>query len=231
MLIKRVAVYAASLLLVLGMSATAQAGKYHLVGGGGQLHIGGGLPLPIQLVGKTTGGAITATGTNFPPLLIPLARAVSSPPAVLSTVTPKSLHVPAGVLSRPAGQQTLGQKDNNPALYAVGTNLGYQWPKTAATLNKTKRLGGTGPSLAVSFSPFGPGQDFIRYSNALGAKFGGPARFALTAGAPGGQIPGASVTVYALGGGTPGDPPCTHTALVTGGTMAPGPGNPASWRC
>ena len=48
--------------LFLGLG-TAQAANYSLAGGGAQLHIGGGLALPIQAAATVTGGA-------FPPLLI-----------------------------------------------------------------------------------------------------------------------------------------------------------------
>jgi hypothetical protein len=222
MSLKRVAVIAASLLFILGTAATAQAKPYRLVGGGAQIAIGGGLPLPIQIVGTTGGTAmqITATGTNFPPLLIPYVKGAIIDGTTAMTAM-QELQIPAGVIKNTNSQRTLGQYDNNPNLYAVGTNLGYSWPRVPAVLNSTAR---TGPVTTTHTTPNG---NNIRYSNALASKFGGPAQFAITGGLGTGVIPTSPVTVYALAGGAPGAPPCTHTALVTGGTMFPGPGNAA----
>jgi len=206
--LKRLAVCATAMLLGLGLATSAQAEKiFSLTGGGGQLHIGNGLALPIQ-------AAATAmmTGTVFPPLLVP----PNGVPKVLGTVTKpligptsmgkqgyqRRLSIPKGVLSRPGALVTVGVKFSNPTVFAVATNIQYTWPAApsvfstgAATgLNTVANFGGT-----------------MTYSNALGARFGGPAQFRLASGGPAGIIP-APVTVYIKINGT--TPPCTHPAFL-----------------
>jgi len=209
--------------LTLGVAGTAGAKTYSLAAGsGGQLQIGGGLPLPAQATCNAT-----CTGTVFPPLLIPVV-----PSATVSGTTAKSsaqkIVVPKGVLSKPAAFKILGQFVNNPNLYAVATNLRYTWPAAPATFSTAARTGAT-----TTVKPgLGVGQS-IRYSNVLARKFGGPAQFALSpgtpgapggAGAPGDLNPAAPVTLYAI---PPplrpiGNPPCTHAAFA--GTGGPFPG-------
>jgi hypothetical protein len=127
--------------------------------------------------------------------------------------------VPKGVLSRPAavpGPKILGQADNNPALYAVATNMKWTWPETARTFSLSRRTGNTTTTFDAG------GGRTIRYSNALGRKFGGPANFALylgAAGTPGGAGPpgdlkaNAAATLYIIAVQPTGQPPCTHTAF------------------
>lgn len=219
MALKRSCVAVLSLALALGgVAGTAQALDFSLVGGGGQLHIGNGLALPIQQ-------AATAleTGTNFPPLGIPVRPGPA--PIITGTVGKpllttgggkqgyqRRLHIPAGVLSKSGGQTTVGVKFSNVTLFAVGTNLKYTWPASPATFSTGKAVGTT------TVTGFG---GKLIYSNSLGQRFGGPANFRLAAGAvPGGQFAAHAVTIYAKITGAI-DPPCTHNASFFGG---PDPG-------
>lgn len=227
--LKRFSLCTAVLLLAFGLLAgTAQAihdpplRQFSLTGGGGQIQIGGGLPLPIQATCNAT-----CTLTNFPPLLIPAVPAATVQGTTAMAVGQK-LVVPKGVLSKPAAFKILGQFDNNPNLYAVATNLRYTWPAAPATFSTAARTGSITTVIAG-----GPGQS-IRYSNVLSRKFGGPAQFALSVGAvpgppggagPAGDLNGAvGVTLYAIPPALRpiGNPPCTHSAFAT--ALAPFPG-------
>jgi hypothetical protein len=215
MFLKRIVLVLSCLLLGLGWAVTAQAKLYSLTGGGGQFQIGGGLPLPIQLTNPT------ATGTVFPALLIP-AKAGEIIKGSTAMAHQQRLEIPAGVLSKPAAQLTLGQFGQNPSLYAVATNLGFVWPAAPAVLSVLARTG----AKTTTFGTTGGGQ--IRYSNPLAFKFGGPAQFALSPGPPAGRMPAVPVTLYGIAVPGPGNPPCVHTALTTGmGGPYPGPGSPA----
>lgn len=206
MSLKRLTLPFACLLLVLGSAGTALAAvkSYSLAGNsGGQLQIGGGLPLPIQLTSPT------ATGTMFPTLLIPPVPGAT----VMGTTTNASnqqLTVPATVLSRPAVQVTVGVFGQNPNLYAVATNLGYKWPSAAVTLNTTKR---TGAPTTTFTPPLGNGNNITYVAPGTG-KFGGPARFAISQNLGQGVMPAVAVTIYAIAVKPAGNPPCTHTALT-----------------
>jgi hypothetical protein len=199
-------------LLVLGWAVTAQSKTYSLVGGGGQLQIGGGLPLPIQATNTL------ATGPIFPTLRVPAVTG-----AVITGTTAmaaqQKLNIPASVLSKLPAQLTLGQYAQNPNLYAVATNLGFVWPAAPAVLSTGARTG----AKTTSFTTVGGGS--IIYSNPLASKFGGPAQFALAPGAPSGLVPAAGVTLYGIGVPGPGNPPCVHTALTP--TPFPVTGNAA----
>jgi hypothetical protein len=215
MFLKRLVLGISCLLLIFGLSMTAQARMYSLTGGGGQIQIGGGLPLPIQLTNPT------ATGANFPTLLIP-AKTGEVINGTTAMAHQQKLEIPAGVLSKPAAQLTLGQFSQNPTLYAVATNLGFVWPAAPAVLSVLARTG----AKTTTFSTIGGAS--ISYSNPLKYKFGGPAQFALAPGSPAGRMPAVPVTLYAIAVPGPGNPPCVHTALTTGnGGPFPGPGNPA----
>jgi hypothetical protein len=161
-----------SLLLGLGLAGTATGAitkTYSLAAGsGGQLAIGGGLPLPIQPTFNAT-----AIGTVFPPLLL-------IPPAPGATVMQtqmagrgKKLVVPTGALHKSASWKMLGQNANNPALYVVATDLEYSWPEQQATFSTAAR---TGLTTTTGTGVYGT----VTYSNALGSKFGGPAQFKFT---------------------------------------------------
>ncbi len=232
MSLKRLALLASCLLLGLLWTVTVQAREYAVSteGSGGQLHIGGGLPLPIQLV-ATTGGTMmspTAVGTNFPPLLVP-AREHQKVSGTTAMTTGQKLVIPQNVLSKPAAQLTLGQFGNNPNLYAVATNLRYRWPAAAATLSTGARTGAKTTTVATTRTTILKANK-VRYSNVLPRKFGGPAAFAFAPGPAAGLMAAVPVTIYAIAVKGPGNPPCAHTALTT--TMSPfgpfpGPGNPA----
>jgi hypothetical protein len=129
------------------------------------------------------------------------------------------LTVPTGVLSRPAQQGTVGVFAQNPALYAVATNLGFTWPAAAAVLSTGARTGAKTTSVTTANG------NRIRYSNVRASKFGGPAHFAVAHGPPGGRVPAAPVTLYGVAISPAGHPPCTHTTLTP--TPFPGPGTPA----
>lgn len=212
-------------LLALAVGGTASAKTYFIAGGGGQLAIGGGLPLPIQVApaGTTTGPTAWA-GTNFPPLLIPVV-----PGATLSATTVmasnQQLTVPAGVLSRAAAVNTLGQFGQNPNLYAVRTDLAYSWPAVPAVLNTANRLGNATTVYSTTLGGALPAASSVTYTAPPTGKFGGPAQFRITPGATVGLIPGSPVTVFAIAVKGPGNPACTHTALTP--VPFPGPGTPA----
>jgi hypothetical protein len=198
----RMILFISCALLSLGWAVTAHAKAYRLTGGGGQLQIGGGLPLPIQITNPT------ATGTVFPQLLIPANTGV--PIIITGTVTKtmqQKLKIPVNALSKVPVQNTLGQFGQNPSLYAVATNLGFVWPATAATLSTGARTGAKTTTFTTALG------NNIRYSNPLPSKFGGPARFALSAGPAAGRIPAVPVTLYGIAVPGPGNPACTHTAL------------------
>jgi hypothetical protein len=120
----------------------------------------------------------------------------------------QQLTIPPHVLSRVGQQRTLGQFGQNPNLYAVGTNLNFQWPGLQATFNTTKRTGGK----TTTFATLGGAN--IRYSNPLAKKFGGPAQFRVTPGAPSAGLLAQPVTIYGIAFKGPGNPPCIHTALT-----------------
>jgi hypothetical protein len=223
MSLKRLVLSIVTLLAVLGLSATAQAKRYSLTGGGAQLQIGGGLPLPIQVKPLTGGGMEAYGGTVFPPLLIPVRNGFPHVDQTTAMTVDQKIVVPRGSLRKFPAQTILGQFDNNPNLYAVATNLEYSWPNAPAVFSAAARTGATTTTIVV-----GPGRS-IKYSHPttpLGGKFGGPATFRLAGGVGAGLMPNSPVTIYAI---PPplrpiGNPPCTHTALTTGmgGPFPPG---------
>jgi hypothetical protein len=203
--------------LALGLLAgAAQAIDYSLVGGGGQLHIGGGLALPIQAA--IPNNTVTpSTGTVFPPLLIPVATGPA--PIVSGTVVKplidvgtkkgyqRKLRVRAGALKKTAAQATVGLKFSNLALFAAATNLTYVWPAAPATFS-------TGNAIATTVvTGFGGS---LTYSNTLGQRFGGPAQFALSPGPAAGNYANAPVTLYIKINAT--TPACTNAHPLFGGS-------------
>jgi hypothetical protein len=218
MILKRICL--AALVLSLGVAGTAQAAQYSLAAGSGaQLHIGGGLALPIQPAATPA-----VTGTVFPPLLIPPASPFVLVQGTTAMATGQQITVPAGALHKPAAQKTVGVFFSNPTLYAVATNLDYNWPTAPAVFSVNGRAGP-----AVTTIAGGAMGNRIRYSpRVVGKRFGGAGTFALAPGAAAGLHAGSPVTIYAIafaGPATPnglggGNPPCTHSAL----TPAPFPG-------
>ena len=207
---KRFALCIAFLFLGLSLASMAQAGhgkKYLLSGGGAQFQIGGGLPLPIQPVITTGAGNATVTGSVFPTLLIPPKAGV-----IINQGTPvglgAKLSVPAAAFSKPASQFTLGVFSQNPALYAVATNLNYKWPAAQAAFSAGGR-GGTASAVLTG----GLNGNTAAYTAGIN-QFGGAAGFMLSGGPPTGVLPSGPVTVFIIALGPPGFPPCVHTALT-----------------
>jgi len=206
---------------------TAQAKDFSLVAGGGQMHIGNGLALPIEAA-----ATIGQTGANFPPLALPL-QAGPPWPVVTGTVAKtvlltgvggkqgyqQKLVVPAGVLSKPTGQTTVGVKFSNPTLFAVGTNLKWDWPAAAATFSTGKAAGGGGTGAHTITGHGGS----MTYSNALGKRFGGPAHFLIGAGTPSGDFLNAPVTIWLKVNAA--TPACTNSHPLFGGPVVPNPPN------
>jgi hypothetical protein len=211
MQLKRLAVCIAASFLVstFGLATGAQAVKrFSVTGGGGQLHIGNGLALPIQAAVPN----FPATPTMFPTLLIPVA----GQPIVSGTVTrtqmtagsknayQRKLNVPIGVLNKSAVKNTVGVKFSNPAVFAVATNLSYKWPAAPAVFDQ--QGGGTTAMVTGSGGT-------MTYSNALG-RFGGAAAFAIANGDPSSPdlLAGSAVTVYLKINGI--TPPCTFPMTI-----------------
>jgi hypothetical protein len=219
--IKRLAVWIAALLLLSPGLATANR-KFSVTGGGAQNHIGNGLALPIQAAIPN----FPATPTMFPPLLIPVAPGPApvlsgtiSKPLLTAMATPsgpvtksgyqRQLNIPTGVLAKSgAALVRVGVRFSNPTVFAVATNIVYNWPAVPAVFS-------TGAAVATTnvASPFAGGGT-MTYSNALGARFGGPAAFAVSAGPPLGLFPASPVTVYAKINGT--TPACTFMLVGMG---------------
>jgi len=227
MLSKRRVLLIASLALTFGWSATSQAQQctagtpenclaYPLTGGGLQYQIGGGLPLPIQATNPT------ATGTVFPNLLVPPVAGgfVLQQPGP----DPRDITIHYPLMSKPAVYKAIGVFGNNPNLYQVATNLSVRFPVTSQTV-MFELSGRTGATTTTFTSPIGGNN--IRYSNALGQRFGGPGNFFVSnpGNKPAGALySGVNATIWAVGVPGPGNPPCTHPALIP---PFPGPGNPA----
>jgi hypothetical protein len=217
---RKVSVLIAMFALLCGSAATAA--DYLVSGGGGQLAIGGGLPLPIQTVPQVTTAAPDPWGgNNFPPLLIP----INGNPVIQGTTAMSSnqkLTLPAGVLLKPAVPTTLGVYAQNNSLYAVRTDLQYSWPASPAVLSTAGRPGAATTTFTDGLG-VGLGSSIV-YKAPPSGKFGGPARFRILPGASTGFIPGTPVTVFARVAAIPSaPPPCTHPALIP---PFPGPGNP-----
>ncbi len=253
--------FACLLFATLGVGA-ASAQQTFLLGGnsGGQLQIGGGLPLPIQLTDANMdmvadwgavptmvimAGSIPATSgvgaSVFPPLLIPRKAGAQT----VNTDGMGGLSIPAGVLSLPAKQNTIGVNSQNPTLHAVATNLNYLWPAKAAMLSArtmTQTIGGgaitlpSNPTTAYKAnSTVGPGTGRIRYVNQGQPFFGGFGNFVISpkTGSAVTMFPATmgplktsvGVTVYGIVPPTP--PPCTGCGAILvkaapAGSQAPG---------
>lgn len=204
-----VAVLATFLSLTLGLATSAQARKFSVTGGGAENHIGNGLALPIQ-------AAATVAGTVFPPLLIPVKGGPA--PIISGTVAKplltgggkqgyqRKLVVGLGVLEKLGAQKTVGVHFSNPTVFAVGTNLVYNWPAAPAVFSS----GAVGPMTVAGFG------GTMTYSNKLTTRFGGAAQFAIGPGTePAGLMSPSPVTVYAkINAVVTGTPPCKHPAFL-----------------
>jgi len=215
---------------VLGWGSTAQA-QFPLTGGGGELQIGTGLPLPIGTAGIFTGGMSPAAAGTFPPLLVPPAPGT---PTIMQTLTGNggvAMSIQPGVLSKPAAGAPvpIAVFPTNPSVFQVATSISYSWPATAfGTVNFAPGGGPGNVGERTSFfaaipptPPTGLGVTFatpvngaeIRYFGGAQA-FGGPGQFAINTGpgAAGGAVgpnlagvpPVASVWINAFLATTPG---------------------------
>jgi hypothetical protein len=212
------------MLVTFASPETAWAAAYPLAAGGGsglQYHIGGGLALPIQPK------IVVPFPTTMQLLVPPLGGAAAPTGFILQTsgADPKDITIHYPILGKPAGTLVkVGVFKDNPNVFQVATNLSVQLPQQSATGMFGLGLR-TGATTTTFFTPFAPGNN-IRYSNVLGQRFGGPARFFV--GNPGTKpagalFTGANATVWVRAGGAAGPPPCVHPAF-TGGM---GGGNPA----
>jgi len=186
---KGLAVVVISMLLPLFMGTAAQAQTQHSLaaGSGGQLMIGSGLPLPIQIF---PGGIIPATAGTFPPLLVP-----HDPVPVITQQTNGKITVPPNVLSEVA--TTIMMQPTfvtNPSVFQVNTAIDFRFPQATATFAP-----GGGPAAGAGiYIGGGPAGGVMTYTNA-GAAFGGSARFDIngsTTQAALGAITTQPVTVY-----------------------------------
>ncbi len=213
MLLERLAVgvVAAFSFSTLGFAAEADAKRFSLIGGGAQAHIGDGLMIPIQ----AAAGPGT-TGTMFPNLRISvngrpvlsgtIAKPLIGPTGMGKQGYQRRLQVPIGVLGKGASKTTVGGV-SNPNAFAVATNLAFKWPTFPAVFSTGNAV------VTTTIANFG---GTMTYSNALGARFGGPASTQISNGDPvaGDLYPTAAVTVFLRINLT--NPACTHNAF--GGT-------------
>ncbi|MGH8514447.1 MAG: hypothetical protein ACREV8_11020, partial [Gammaproteobacteria bacterium] len=206
--------------MVLGWAGTSHAQAWYSLStnpaeSGGQAQIGGGLPLPIQAAtNMATGGkggmgtthtplsmittmAPIGTGTNVPPLLIPVNP---NKPLVKQTAgpDPKALTVPVGAFRRKStGAKILGVHLNNPTVFQVRTNIDFSGPAPAWGSAMFKAGGRTGAKTTTFMGI--PPTSSIRYSNSA-ARFGGPSRTKI--------VPNTPILVWAHGPNAMA--PCTH---------------------
>lgn len=221
----------------LGLVGSVHAKTFSLVdGSGAQLHIGGGLALPIQ-----PAATVLVTGQVFPPLLIPKATVSQTVMGTtnMTGMAPK-LTVPTAALKKLATQTTVGVFTSNPTLYAVATNLTYSWPKTVATFAVSNAVRSAGQT-SVGFVGAAMGNTIVYKERVIGKRFGGAGIFNINPGLPAGKFNGpsatyplnlsAAITIYALAVPTAGagNPPCHHPALnsAINPLIWPPPGNPA----
>ena len=129
MTLKRLALLTAFLFLGLSLATTAQAKKFSLTGGGGQLHIGNGLQLPIQAAATAA-----TTGEDFPTLLIPAVIGATVVGTTAKTVLLKGkgrkgfqqkLVVHKGALSKSAPRNSV--RLEKPCRSLPLGSTGYEW--------------------------------------------------------------------------------------------------------
>lgn len=158
-----------SVALVWGSTAQAQRLYSLQPGSGGQLQIGGGLPLPVGPAGIFNGGKTFADRANFPPLLVPPRN------LVVKELVGGGLQLPAGLLSRmaPGVPNPIAVFPQNPKVFQVATSIDYRFPAAGATFAPN---GGPGDATLVT----GGGGRAIY--NAGPNQFGGAAQFAIAPG-------------------------------------------------
>jgi hypothetical protein len=182
------------MLVLLVGSTTAQGQVYSLsAGSGGQLAIGGGLPLPIQPAPPGWG-----LGTSFPSLLVPALP--FAPGLTIVSDGAGNITVPTAVLSRIAtGIVEQPTWLNNPAVFQVNTAIDYAWPVASAQFSHGGSPVGKKNGLTSIFVGTGANGGQVIYTNAnMANSFGGAALWAISpgVGTAGGAFPGSPVTVY-----------------------------------
>jgi sugar lactone lactonase YvrE len=179
---------------------------YYSVSSGGAQLVVGDAPRPLQAAAATAG----ATGTNFPPLLIPPNP---NPGKALIQQTggpdPKKMMIPPGVLARKAaGPAVRGLYTKNPIIWQIRTNQSFSAPAAKFGSAVLKASGRTGAAVAT-FA--GPGSTSIRYTKTA-AQFGGPARIKVAA--------ASQILVWGRPlGVAPPPPPCKHPFFGGPGTQ------------
>jgi hypothetical protein len=194
MLLGRIALQAACALFLCVAPAAARA-QYLLTGpgDGGQLQVGRGWAIPLQM--PVPSGVYPPVSGGFPPALgVPPIPAITPAHATTSIAQGANgtLTIPPGILSHPAPGTPVVRPlfATSRAIFQIATSLRVRWPASTATLLPG---GGPGPALFGTAS-FGY---TLTYSGGVRA-FGGPARFEISAGpgSAGGVIPGQPVTFH-----------------------------------
>ncbi len=196
-----------SLFAVLGFASASPAQYYTISGGGGQLQIGDGLPIPIQPQSTSMGGSMSTggpigTGANFPDKLLIPPNTNPAKRLIQQTAgpDPKKMIIPPGVFQRKApGPSVLGVAPYNPELYQLETNLSLTAPGFGTA---TFEAGGRTGAATATFTGTPP-VSFARYTKTA-AQFGGPAVIKIVAPTP--------VRVWVRGGVAP--LPCKHPAFL-----------------
>ena len=197
-----------SLLAALGFASASRAQQYYSVsGGGGQLQIGDGLPIPIQAQITAMGGAMSTggpigTGANFPDKLLIPPNTIPAKRLIKQTAgpDPKKMIIPPGVFRRKApGPVVIGVAPYNPKLFQVKTNLSLTAPGFGTA---TFKAGGRTGAATATFSGT-PTGSIARYSK-MAAQFGGPSVTKLVALTP--------VRVWVRGPGA--KAPCKNPAFL-----------------
>ncbi len=170
-----------SVALVWGGTAQAQRLYSLQPGSGGQLQIGGGLPLPVGPAGIFNGGKVPGEAALFPPLLVQPRN------LVVQELVGGGLQLPAGLLSRmaPGVPNPIAVFPQNPAVFQVATSIDYRFPAAAATFAPQG-----GPGNTILASAGGTGRAIY---NAGPNRFGGAAQFAIAPGVNAGTSRLASV--------------------------------------
>lgn len=162
----------ACLIVALVWGSTAQAQQLYSLepGSGGQIQIGGGLPLPVGPAGIFGGGKVPGEAALFPPLLVQPRH------LVIKETVGGALQFPPGVLSRmaPGVPNPIAVFSQNVAVFQVATSIDYRWPAANATF---ARNGGPGDGTRLTIG--GAGKAIY---NAGPNQFGGAAQFAIAPG-------------------------------------------------
>jgi hypothetical protein len=168
------------LLLALGWAGSAQAQYALTANSAGQLQIGTGLPLPVGPAGIFLGGMTAGDADNFPPMLI-------NPNPTMMTIMQTGggkMTIPANVLDNnvAAKRPPIAVFTTNPAVFQVRTTINYAWPFSNVVFAPGGAPGVPGTTIEIT----GPGGTAmapakIIYSGSTAA-FGGPGRFAISAG-------------------------------------------------